>query len=66
MFLPNWQSISAVYDLLLVKAGLFEKLQLFVLHSLLPMSEQQEAFEHAPPGRVPQAAAYRLLGGCGH
>jgi HrpA-like RNA helicase len=50
VFLPNWQSIADVYEALLEDVGLAQRLQVFVLHSLLPMQEQQEAFTHAPPG----------------
>ncbi|WIA34158.1 hypothetical protein OEZ86_012518 [Tetradesmus obliquus] len=50
VFLPNWQAIADVYEALLRDDGLAAGLQLFVLHSLLPMAEQQEAFAHAQPG----------------
>jgi HrpA-like RNA helicase len=50
VFLPNWQAIVDVYELLMDQPGLAGGLQLYVLHSLLPMQEQQEAFTHAAPG----------------
>jgi HrpA-like RNA helicase len=50
VFLPNWQAIADVYEALLQDVALAQRLQLFVLHSLLPMQEQQEAFTHVPPG----------------
>jgi hypothetical protein len=50
VFLPSWQAISDVNSQLVQDYALFSKLQVFVLHSLLPMQEQQEAFTHAPPG----------------
>lgn len=51
MFLPNWQSIAGVFDeLALQHPELVAQMLLFVLHSSLPISEQQEVFEHAPAG----------------
>ncbi|KAF6254303.1 P-loop containing nucleoside triphosphate hydrolase protein [Scenedesmus sp. NREL 46B-D3] len=50
VFLPNWQAIADVNELLMADQVLAAGLQVFVLHSLLPMQEQQEAFTHAPPG----------------
>lgn len=50
MFLPNWQSIVDVYEGLAEAQQLFERLLLFPLHSMMPMSEQQEVFEPAPQG----------------
>jgi hypothetical protein len=50
MFLPSWQSIVDVYNALAAKPGVFERCIIHVLHSSLPMSEQQTVFDHAPPG----------------
>jgi HrpA-like RNA helicase len=50
VFLPNWQAIVDVFELLMDDYTLANTLQLYVLHSLLPMQEQQEAFTHAAPG----------------
>jgi hypothetical protein len=50
VFLPNWQAIVDVFELLMEDPSLAGGLQLYVLHSLLPMQEQQEAFTHAAPG----------------
>jgi HrpA-like RNA helicase len=50
VFLSNWQSIADVFEQLMADFALSAGLQVFVLHSLLPMQEQQEAFTHAPPG----------------
>jgi HrpA-like RNA helicase len=52
VFLPSWQSIQATYDAMLESAQLAERSLIFVLHSSLPISEQQEVFEHAPPGAL--------------
>ena len=54
MFLPGWQAIADVYEALQQRprlAGLAGAvLQLHVLHSLVPVSEQQEVFQPAPAG----------------
>lgn len=51
MFLPSWQAITDVYnDLAVNHADVFARCYTFVLHSSLPMSEQQEVFHPAPPG----------------
>jgi hypothetical protein len=50
VFLPSWKSIVDVYNQLAAKPGVFECCIIHVLHSSLPMSEQQAVFEHAPPG----------------
>jgi HrpA-like RNA helicase len=62
VFLPNWQAIADVFELLMDDASTAGTLQVFVLHSLLPMQEQQEAFTHAPPGEAREQAVG--LGGC--
>jgi len=50
VFLPSWQAISDVYNALANNPAVFERCITWVLHSSLPISEQQEVFQHAPQG----------------
>lgn len=69
VFLPSWQSIVDVYNDLAAKPGVFERCIIHVLHSSLPMSEQQTVFDHAPPGRhmrITEPVVLTLLIQVGH
>lgn len=62
VFLPSWQAISDVYSALSNDPSVFERCITYVLHSSLPMSEQQEVFQHAPTGVYLGRPALQLTG----
>jgi HrpA-like RNA helicase len=52
VFLPSWQAIVDVYEDIAKDVHVFERCDIHVLHSSLPMNEQTAVFEPAPPGVV--------------
>mmetsp|Transcript_139548 Transcript_139548/g.362835 ORF Transcript_139548/g.362835 Transcript_139548/m.362835 type:complete len:1234 (+) Transcript_139548:117-3818(+) len=48
VFLPGWESISALQARLTRNSALYSKVRLHVLHSKVPKEEQQAAFHPAP------------------
>lgn len=62
VFLPSWQSIVDVYDALAGDPSVFDRVSIFALHSSLPINEQQEVFQHTPPG---ESSRRRWLGSWG-